>query len=314
MAGDRRRRRREQPVRARAEPGLAARQAAARSTRRAGAVEQLAQGLRNPWRFSFTPGGEIVIADVGQGAYEEVNVGLAANYGWPCREGMHAFRPDGRAVDGDELQDPVLEKNHGGGDLFCSITGGFVVRDPGLPTLVGRYIYGDYCAAAAALLRAREPGRRRRRRPLGAVAELVRRGRLQPRARRVAERPGVPARGRRGDPVRRSDARRPRPRRHADPTPTPPPTADTDHRHATPRPRRRRPDAHADADRHADTHATPRRPRRRRRRQPRPRRHRPRPPRPRRPPRRTPPPPRPQRLAAPRPAAPSRRADTRPAP
>ncbi len=30
-------------------------------------VEQLAQGLRNPWRFSFTTGGEIVIADVGQG-------------------------------------------------------------------------------------------------------------------------------------------------------------------------------------------------------------------------------------------------------
>ena len=108
-------------------------------------VEQLAQGLRNPWRFSFTPAGEIVIADVGQGTYEEVNVGLGANYGWPCREGMHDYRTDPGCV-GVPLKDPVLEKTHGG-DMFCSITGGHVVRDPGLPTLVGRYIYGDFCAA-----------------------------------------------------------------------------------------------------------------------------------------------------------------------
>ena len=31
------------------------------------------------------------------------------------------------------------------GDGFCSITGGFVVRDAGLPTLNGRYLYGDVC-------------------------------------------------------------------------------------------------------------------------------------------------------------------------
>ena len=43
---------------------------------------------------------------------------------------------------------PVLEKTHGAPDNFCSITGGYVVRDPGLPTLLGRYVYGDFCNAA----------------------------------------------------------------------------------------------------------------------------------------------------------------------
>ena len=31
------------------------------------------------------------------------------------------------------------------GDGVCSITGGYVVRDPALPELAGQYIYGDFC-------------------------------------------------------------------------------------------------------------------------------------------------------------------------
>ncbi len=27
----------------------------------------------------------------------------------------------------------------------CSVTGGVVVRDPAIPALAGRYLYGDYC-------------------------------------------------------------------------------------------------------------------------------------------------------------------------
>ena len=105
------------------------------------APEVLASGLRNPWRFSFDRAtGQIVIADVGDGAFEEVNAGLAANYGWPCFEGTVRRTP---GCDGGTAM-PVLTKNHTG-DGFCSITGGYVVRDPGLPTLLGRYLYADYC-------------------------------------------------------------------------------------------------------------------------------------------------------------------------
>jgi hypothetical protein len=37
----------------------------------------------------------------------------------------------------------VLEYSHAGGG--CSVTGGVVVRDPGLPSLAGSYLYGDFC-------------------------------------------------------------------------------------------------------------------------------------------------------------------------
>jgi hypothetical protein len=39
---------------------------------------------------------------------------------------------------------PVLEKSHSG-DGFCAIVGGYVVRDPALGSLAGRYVYGDNC-------------------------------------------------------------------------------------------------------------------------------------------------------------------------
>jgi hypothetical protein len=107
------------------------------------APEVVASGLRNPWRFSFDRAtGQLVLADVGDGAVEEVNVGVAGNYGWPCFEGterrtLHPGCNTGTAM-------PVLIKTHTS-DGFCSITGGFVVRDPGLPTLLGRYLYADFC-------------------------------------------------------------------------------------------------------------------------------------------------------------------------
>jgi hypothetical protein len=110
-----------------------------------GGAAVVARGLRNPWRFSFDrANGQLVIADVGQGSYEEIDVGLAANYGWPCKEGAHDYLSD-PGCDGVATAAPVLEQPHSAG--FCSITGGYVVRDPGLPTLLGRYLYGDYCNA-----------------------------------------------------------------------------------------------------------------------------------------------------------------------
>ena len=48
-----------------------------------------ALGLRNPFTFAVQPDtGRILINDVGQGTWEEVNEGVAgANYGWPLTEG-----------------------------------------------------------------------------------------------------------------------------------------------------------------------------------------------------------------------------------
>jgi glucose/arabinose dehydrogenase len=110
-----------------------------------GCDEILHYGLRNPWRFSFdAANGELWIADVGQGAWEEVNrvaPGLTGlNFGWPCREGAHDYDP-GAGCD-PPLTEPLLEYPHSNGN--CSVTGGYVYRGDRLP-LGGRYLYGDWC-------------------------------------------------------------------------------------------------------------------------------------------------------------------------
>jgi len=126
----------------------------------AGADEIWAYGLRNPWRFSFDrDSGDMIVADVGQGQREEVNfvpspgVGLVggkgANYGWNCREGLIAYVNPAEYCDGvSGFADPVFDYPHdnpGGGPNRCSITGGYVVRDPDVTDLFGRYVYADFC-------------------------------------------------------------------------------------------------------------------------------------------------------------------------
>lgn len=50
--------------------------------------EIYAYGLRNPFRFTFTPEGKLLVGDVGSANWEELNVVTAgANYGWPLAEG-----------------------------------------------------------------------------------------------------------------------------------------------------------------------------------------------------------------------------------
>ena len=107
--------------------------------------EIFAFGLRNPWRFSFDPAaGTILIADVGQDSLEEVNVvpldrAAGGNFGWSAFEGTERFNDD---QDAPEAIAPAFTYGREGG---CSITGGYVVDDPALPSLLGRYVYGDFC-------------------------------------------------------------------------------------------------------------------------------------------------------------------------
>jgi hypothetical protein len=111
-----------------------------------GADEVWANGLRNPWRFWFDED-LIYIGDVGQNAYEEINVAPAdaagLNYGWPITEGLHCFEP---ASDCDlgGLTQPVVEVEHGDAGT-CSIAGGVVYRGAAIPELTGHYFYSDFC-------------------------------------------------------------------------------------------------------------------------------------------------------------------------
>ncbi len=107
------------------------------------APETWAIGLRNPWRWAFD-GGDLWIADVGQGAWEEINrldasADSGSNLGWPLFEGEECYLSD---CDADGLTFPVHVYSHADG---CSVTGGFVYRGDAIGALRGHFLFGDYC-------------------------------------------------------------------------------------------------------------------------------------------------------------------------
>lgn len=112
----------------------------------AGAGEIWDYGLRNPWRFSFDRAtGDLYIADVGQGQWEEIDVHTAGtpgglNFGWDCKEGTHQYEFTSDCA-GLDLVDPIAEYGH---DVGRSVTGGFVYRGSDYPVLQGRYFYADF--------------------------------------------------------------------------------------------------------------------------------------------------------------------------
>jgi hypothetical protein len=99
-----------------------------------------ALGLRNPWRFSFDRlTGDMLIGDVGATVHEEIDFAPAGaanyNYGWPTCEGAE---PTPCPVAGSTPPALSLPRSE-----YTTVIGGFVVRDQGLPTLLGRYVFGD---------------------------------------------------------------------------------------------------------------------------------------------------------------------------
>ena len=99
-----------------------------------------ASGLRNPFQFDFQPGtGRMHINDVGQDAWEEINLGgRGANYGWSGIEGPRGSRPAPAGY-----REPVYTYAHGGGD--ASITGGaFYAGGPFPDVYDNDYFFADY--------------------------------------------------------------------------------------------------------------------------------------------------------------------------
>ena len=133
---------------------------------RAGARPEIyAYGLRNPYRFSFDrASGDLTVGDVGQDAVEEIDfvpnrAGAGAapqggyNFGWSVFEGRNPYNA-GRAP---RHLPPVIDQSQDDG--FCSIIGGYVIRDRSLGRgWYGRYVYGDFCQPTVRLARL-QPGR-----------------------------------------------------------------------------------------------------------------------------------------------------------
>lgn len=120
-----------------------------------------ASGLRNPWRWSFDRwNGDMLIGDVGEGAWEEVSFEDASsagglNYGWLCREGAHDFLT--KFCTGKEtLTEPVMEHDRSNG--ACSVIGGFVYRGLEIPALRGYYFFNDWCSGESWFATETAPG------------------------------------------------------------------------------------------------------------------------------------------------------------
>ena len=114
----------------------------------AGAMPEIwLYGLRNPWRMRFDRAtGDLWIGDVGQNAWEEIDVARAGvgglDFGWNRTEGFHCYSPP-TGCDQTGLTPPVAEYGH---DLGCAVIGGVVVRHPADGRLDGGYLFGDACS------------------------------------------------------------------------------------------------------------------------------------------------------------------------
>ena len=106
-----------------------------------------ALGLRNPWGFTFDrQTGDLYIADVGEGAREEINFQPASsaggeNYGWSIMEGTNCL--DSKSCNSEGLVHPVAEYDHGQG---CAIVGGPIYRGLSYVRMQGIYFYADFCS------------------------------------------------------------------------------------------------------------------------------------------------------------------------
>lgn len=106
-------------------------------------------GFRNPFRFSIDrQTGDMLIGEVGQGSYEEIDFQAAGspgqNFQWNECEGFHEYGGGGSAPCAGPPGSipPKLDYPHDG---RCAVIGGYVYRGP-IVALRGKYVFSDSCA------------------------------------------------------------------------------------------------------------------------------------------------------------------------
>ncbi|MFP6880122.1 MAG: PQQ-dependent sugar dehydrogenase [Roseibacillus sp.] len=129
-----------------------------------GRDEIYAWGIRNPWGITVDHGGngDLIVADVGQNRFEEIDVITPGNFGWPRYEGYATFnqKNPGEVVKlkpapaPTGFKNPVLvfphHKGYGEAPGYgISVTGGHVYRGKALPGLTGIYIFADWAMSWA---------------------------------------------------------------------------------------------------------------------------------------------------------------------
>ena len=107
-------------------------------------------GFRNPYRFSIDRvTGDMLIGDVGQNTYEEIDFQPAGsagqNFQWNQCEGLHTYPGGSSGCTGPAGSvPPKLDYSH---SLGCAVTGGYVYRGPIAP-LRGQYLFSDNCSGS----------------------------------------------------------------------------------------------------------------------------------------------------------------------
>ncbi|XP_033125968.1 HHIP-like protein 2 [Anneissia japonica] len=114
--------------------------------------EIYAYGVRNMWRCGMDAGdletgegrGRIICGDVGQSAYEEVDIIISGgNYGWRAKEGFECYDEE-MCDDPQWLVDEVLPIHAYPHTVGKSVIGGHIYRGCLFPNMNGHYIYGDF--------------------------------------------------------------------------------------------------------------------------------------------------------------------------
>jgi glucose/arabinose dehydrogenase len=128
--------------------------------------EQYAWGFRNPWRASFDPEGNYLVASNGQNLFEQVDIAQrGGNHGWNVKEATHCFSTENpnqppeecpnRTPDsvrgGEPLLDPVIEYPHTyeGRGVGVSVIGGYTYTNDAISGIGGKYVFGDYSRTGA---------------------------------------------------------------------------------------------------------------------------------------------------------------------